>query len=114
VKVLITTASIAATIGGWAALSAQAPVPQASTAQASVSASGGYSSDSLPNLEPLPTLVPEPGNLGLTAGPAGSLAPATGQSSPDLPSRAEQPLRSVNAPRRVQPPAPMAITRSSR
>ena len=97
-KILLTASAMAATFGGWAALTwkeaaqAAAAAPSLQSAEAQLAAAGI-------TLEPLPTLVAVPTNL-----PVGSVPVP-------LPSVQQPVLRSVS-----RPPAPSAITvtRSSR
>lgn len=92
VKLLITAASVAATLGGWAIFSLPAPTNQNITAQ---SIDGGM------NLAPIPTILPKPSNQG---GAIQVSNQPTGQQPSILT------LRSVNP----QPPSPVTVTRSSR
>jgi len=100
---LLSAASLAATLGGWAYLA---------TPDEAVIAAGGLSSEVLPSREldgvpplvvPLPTLVPliSPQQATTSAPP-----PASAQAAPPA---AQSPLRQVSAPLR-----PVARTRSSR
>jgi hypothetical protein len=97
IKTLITAASIAATVGGWALLAQGAP--PATTAAANVSPAPATAAGAL-SLPPVPTVVP---------------APELSQRQTEMALRAPS-LRSVAAPvpvrREVR--APIAITRSSR
>jgi len=98
-KLLITAASVTAVFGGWAVLSFQAsPSGQESNTQAL---------EASLNLQPIPTVVPRPADLGNTTA-------ATIQSQPGkLPSvrPVSQPvLRSIKA----LPPRPVTRTSSSR
>lgn len=92
VKLLITAASVAATLGGWAAFSTPAPTNQDTTAQPiEVSM----------NLAPIPTILPKPFDQ---AGTIRVFNQPTNQQPSILT------LRSVNP----QPPSPVTVTRSSR
>ena len=92
VKLLITAASVAATLGGWAAFSIPVPTNQDTTAQ---SIEVGM------NLAPIPTILPKPSAQG------GAIRVSNHPTN-------QQPsiltLRSVNP----QPPSPVTVTRSSR
>lgn len=92
-KLLIGATSLAATIGGWAALTGQAPAQAALSPAAVVAPPPAWLSD------PLPTVAP------LTGGgdPSTGVAP--------VPTAA--PLRQVSAPPAARP-APVTNTRSSR
>jgi hypothetical protein len=97
-KILLTASALAATFGGWAALTwkeaaqAAAAAPSLQSAEAQLAAAGIM-------LEPLPTLVAVPTNL------------PVGDATLPLPSVQQPVLRSVS-----RPPAPRAVTvtRSSR
>ena len=91
VKLLITAASLAATLGGWAAftLGANGPSIAAGTTQSSAAA--------MASLPPIPTVMPPPADL------------ANGQALSTAPKMLAPPVL-----RQVQLPFPMAITRSSR
>jgi hypothetical protein len=93
IKALITAASVAATLGGWALL-AQGMQP-ASMVGTSVSGVPTAAAERL-NLPPVPTVVPAP-----------DPTKEQTETGPRVPS-----LRSVTTPRTVR--APIAITRSSR
>lgn len=92
-KLLIGAASLAATIGGWAAFTAQTPAPASLTPAAVVAPPPAWLSEPLPTVAPLAT--------GGGSAPAVAAAPAAA------------PLRQVSAPPAVQP-APITSTRSSR
>lgn len=97
-KILLTASALAATFGGWAALTwkeaaqAAAAVPGLQSAEAQLAAAGIA-------LEPLPTLMAVPTNLPVGNGPL------------PLPSVQQPVLRSVSRP---PAPAPVTVTRSSR
>jgi hypothetical protein len=92
VKLLITAASVAATLGGWVAFSIPAPTNQDATAQPI---------EVNTNLAPIPTILPKPSDQG------GAIRISNQPTN-------QQPiiltLRSVNP----QPPSPVTVTRSSR
>lgn len=144
IKMLVTTASVAATIGGWAALSMPGArtsllVPaalaqstgiqnEAATAQLP-GVPDAYSGGAAFDVLPLPTLVPEPGGVYIrpsgsapevpaTRAPQPAALPAannTGGTAPGA-SAANKVLRKVEAPQQApaRRPAPMSVTRSSR
>jgi hypothetical protein len=94
---LITAASLAVTLGGWAVLTAReaqpvAPTPIVVPAPVEVS---------LPALAPLPTVVPPP------AGDVAPPAPAVEVAEPAEPVPAQPEVSS-------RPPRPVTVTRSSR
>jgi hypothetical protein len=100
-KALITAASLALAIGGWAGLARTQPAP--ASAGPTGNASSGAAAPSVdPGLGPLPTIVPPPAlDIASVGGsPVGR--------SPVAAPQASLPLRSVSAPR------PVARTRSSR
>lgn len=107
---LITAASLALTLSGWAVLTAteaESPAPVAAGAPVSTPVA---STPVVPTLVPLPTLIPTPdwANLSL---------PSIEAASADIPTAAPVPSAdsvAPPAPTRVAPPAPVAITRSSR
>jgi len=110
VKLLITAASLAATLGGWAMISAEEPEPTPTPAPAPVQAAAPVVTI---KLAPLPTLVPP-----ITSQPRPS---AINQSRPaasaPLPAASNEiVLRDVSAPALPDrsAPAPVANTRSSR
>jgi hypothetical protein len=122
VKLLITAASVAATIGGWALIGAKdntaaqtAVVPDAATVSVSQP-----STELTIKLDPLPTLVPQPTPQSqiVTASnkPAVSARPANPQPAPAAP--ALPALRVVTAPGSGgggnNAPAAAATTRSSK
>lgn len=102
---LITAASLALTLSGWAVLTvteAESPAP--------VAVSGPSATPGSPTLVPLPTLIPTPdwANLSL---------PSIEAASADVPTAAPVPSAdsvAPPAPTQSLPPAPVAITRSSR
>jgi len=97
-KILITASALAATFGGWAALTwkeaaqAAAAAPSLQSAEAQLAAAGI-------TLEPLPTLVAVPTNL------------AVGSVPLSLPSVQQPVLRNVSRP---AAPRAVTVTRSSR
>jgi hypothetical protein len=130
-KVLIATASVAATVGGWAQLARHNSDPGAMSQpspQATVQAGQPtlqLDALTLPTIPPVPTVVPAPdfSKLALGTGQAPSQAaamvptlaplPPTATPAPPPPTprpKTRQPLRPVTVPR----PAPQAVTRSSR
>ena len=132
VKMFITAASLAATLGGWALLSAKEakPAAQSSTLPdapqtALQAASQADAATRLINLAPLPTLVPlVPHSQLVTASNATTSRPIA---QPAAPQRIQQAapaplaLRVVSAPSQqsggrpsASAPAPVANTRSSR
>ena len=125
VKLLITAASLAAALGGWALLSADEVQP---TVQPQASASNTTSQQAATpalkvKLAPLPTLVPlvpqsRVVTINNSVAPASAARPATQPAAPAQPA-----LRVVNAPPQQQAagrstsssaPAPVTSTRSSR
>ncbi|PZS00777.1 MAG: hypothetical protein DLM69_05855 [Candidatus Chloroheliales bacterium] len=114
-KALITTASLAATVSGWAMLSAQnINTDQSLATQAVVAAPAADSSFSLPvlQLNPLPTLEPAEDFLGSSG--QTTIQP---QSAPPV----NQPPPTATTLPQVSPPAPSSVrpqpvttTRSSR
>jgi hypothetical protein len=101
VKMLITAASLAATLGGWAVFAYTEARPITSQPQPAVIALASRASVTALNLPPMPTLVPLPDPSAIAAGSQSSAAPA----APPAPT-----LRVVSAP----PPAPVTLTQSSR
>jgi len=99
-KVLITAASIAAVLGGWAGLTIQHNQGGGSLQVTNATFPG----EVLTNLPPLPTLIPQPS--GLTVNSTQVLAQNSTLLNNSQPFPA---LRAVQAP-----PQPLAITRSSR
>ena len=99
-KVLITAASLSAVIGGWAGFALSKPAPADASLPAETPAQVAI------ELQPLPTLVPEP-----TASLASVKAPpsTSSLSSAKAPSVVAPTLRKVTAP-----PRPVTVTRSSR
>ena len=95
---LITAASLAMTIGGWAVLTAgeAEPVPPASIVVSAPVEVG------LPPLAPLPTFVPRPDGDVITPP-----APAVEIAAPAAPAQAQTEVAS-------RPPQPVTVTRSSR
>lgn len=94
VRLLVTTASLAATLGGWFAFTLQAgPGPQEPPPAASLESALG--------LQPIPTVVPPPANV-ITSLPVAQPA--------QTPRQPQAGLRVVDGP----PPAPITTTRSSR
>jgi hypothetical protein len=113
VKMLITAASLAATLGGWAVISAKEPKPAAAPVPAHTAAPAVTI-----KLAPLPTLVPA-----ITLQPQPHVVtvnqPRPAASAPQPAAPTELVLRDVSAPqvnggRSAAAPAPVANTRSSR
>lgn len=102
-KMLITAVSVAATLGGWALITANdaKPVAQVTT----VSQSARSQSASALVLPPLPTLVPPPAGVMNTL----PRQPSAPDASAGTNQAAAPVLRVVDAP-----PPPVATTRSSR
>jgi hypothetical protein len=129
-KMLIATASVAATVGGWAHFArhdgAVAGAAQQSPMQAAVQAGQPalqLDTLALPTIAPVPTVVPAPdfshlaldttGVLSQAAVVVPTIAPVPPTTVPPAPTphpKARQPLRPVTIPQ----PAPQAVTRSSR
>jgi hypothetical protein len=124
VKVLITAASLAATVGGWATISAQDNT-SASTAQAIVPAPTSSVTTISIDLPPMPTLVPPPQQPIVNVNRKPVAQSSAGQSTvaqaaqPALPAG----LRVVSAPTfssgggssvGAAAPPPVTTTRSSR
>ena len=122
IKALITTASIAATLGGWALFANHNTFTEALLAQQATELSRpaqvfALNVSALPAIDALPTIVPPPPRLaesGLTSQiqqptQVPTAVPDVKQQSP------QQSLRVVKAPPAVnQKPAPLTVTRSSR
>ena len=114
VKLLITAASLAATLGGWAMISAEEPEPTPTPAPAPVLAAAPVVTI---KLAPLPTLVPP-----ITPQPQVVTVnqPRAAASAPQPAAPTELVLRDVSAPQvnagggRSAAPAPAANTGSSR
>jgi len=114
VKLLITAASLAATLGGWAMISAEEPEPTPTPAPAPVQAAAPAVTI---KLAPLPTLVPP-----ITPQPQVVTVnqPRAAASAPQPAAPTELVLRDVSAPQvnagggRSAAPAPAANTGSSR
>ncbi len=110
-KLLISTAALAATLDGWALLAAHdqglaaAPAPNTG-APAAVAAGGAAASGYLLDRPPIPTVVPVPGAIPRSAPPSQPAARAL----PAAPPPAQVPRPAL---RKVSPP-PVAVTRSSR
>jgi hypothetical protein len=129
VKALITTATIAATVGGWAlfanhdgstaALLSPKTPPQPDAPQPQQSQLSALDLSALPIIDPLPTVVPPPANL-IQGGSAAQIqqlvdAPTPSPAQTASAQAPQRSLRVVTAPPAVsQRPAPRAITRSSR
>ena len=129
VKTLIAAASLTATLGGWALLSAKEaqPAAQSSTSltapqTALQAASQAEAPTRMINLAPLPTLVPlVPHSQLVTAGNATASRSIAQPAAPVQQAAPAQPaLRVVSAPQQqsgrqsASAPAPVANTRSSR
>lgn len=128
VKALITAASLALTVGGWAALARTQPTPEEAAPGIPVPTAGitiqqpaaSFSLDmpALPTLAPLPSVpeiaVARPPDISadLLAAPAAQVVQPAVPAAP----AAAQPLPAVSAPalRVVSVPRPVARTRSSR
>ncbi|MBV9791376.1 MAG: hypothetical protein JOZ51_24480 [Chloroflexi bacterium] len=100
---LITAASLALTLSGWAVLAANEPEPAPPVA-ASVPT---QTLQPQPSLAAVPTLVPEPDWASLTP----PTAVPTVQSAPTA---VPAPPQAAAPARPAQPPRPAAVTRSSR
>jgi hypothetical protein len=113
VKLLITAASLAATVGGWALISAKETQP-AQPAQPSSTTQVVEPVFSL-KLAPLPTLVPPSQAQVVTiSNPrAAAAAPQPAAAAPQTASQPTLVLRDVSAPAPAAP-APATNTRSSR
>ena len=129
VKMFITAASLAATLGGWALLSAKEakPAAQSSTLPdapqtALQAASQAGASTRLINLAPLPTLVPLAPHTQLVTASHTTASRPIAQPAAPIQQAAPAPLalRVVSAPPQqsgrpsASAPAPVANTRSSR
>lgn len=110
VKLLITAASLTATLGGWALLSAAEVKPAPAVPVTSLAI----------RLMPLPTLVPpltaqttviHNSTVPAASSPSGSARPTAAQAAPVA---AQPVLRDVSAPPPAAAPAPVVKTRSSR
>jgi hypothetical protein len=123
IKALVTTASIAATLGGWAMFANQNSFSEDVLAQQAQELSvqpqvPALNVSVLPAIDPLPTVVPRPSSL---AG-SGFSAPAQPEVQAQVPTVAPEPktlapaqsLRQVKPPAVSRKPAPRAVTRSSR
>ncbi len=124
VKMLITAASLAATLGGWVLLSAKEakPAAQPSTQTAPQAASQAEAPTQLINLAPLPTLVPlvAPAQLVTASNTTASRSIARPAAPIQQAAPAPLALRVVSAPQQqggrssASAPAPVTNTRSSR
>jgi hypothetical protein len=129
VKTLIAAASLAATLGGWALLSAKVAQPAAQSSTlltapqtASQAASQAEAPTRLINLAPLPTLVPlVPHSQLVTASDIRASRPIAQPAAPVQQAAPAQPaLRVVSAPSQqsggssASAPAPVTNTHSSR
>ena len=126
VKVLITAASLAATVGGWATLSAKEGLSSATQPTTPITPTSAAATVSL-DLPPLPTLVPAPAQqpVIITSNrppvSSGGQRPAAASAPAPAPAPG-QGLRVVSAPPvqvgggggSVAAPAPVTNTRSSR
>jgi hypothetical protein len=124
-KLLLSTAALAATLDGWALLAAKdqfaatgsaVPVAEVAAGTLAEAAGGAVSGGYLPNLPPIPTVVPVPamGSAGTLLTPGGGrlAAPANHQAPPAAPPPVP-PKATRPALRKVSPP-PVAVSRSSR
>jgi hypothetical protein len=117
VKLLITAASLAATLGGWAVFSAKEPKLTVAPVSEPVAASAVTI-----KLAPLPTLVPpitpQPRSQLVTIDQPRAAAPGVATSAPQPAAPSELVLRDVSAPQvntgRSAAPAPVVNTGSSR
>jgi hypothetical protein len=115
IKALITTASIAATLGGWALFanhntSTEALLAQQATELSRPAQVFALNVSALPAIDALPTIVPRLAESGLT-----SQIQQPTQVPTAVPDVKQQSLRVVKAPLAVnQKPAPLTVTRSSR
>jgi hypothetical protein len=117
VKTLITAASLAATLGGWALISAKEPQPATALVPVQVAAPAVTI-----KLAPLPTLVPPitPQPQLVTIDQPHPAAAAPVSAAPQLTAPTELVLRDVSAPQvrsggsAASAPAPVVNTRSSR
>ena len=96
IKILVTAASVAATVGGWALLTAKQAQAQSQSASAALPVTAPAAALNLP---PLPTIVPPPAQSAPQAAPFGGGAAAAAAPAPAL--------RVVSAP-------PVSSTQSSR
>lgn len=111
-RLLFAAASVAATMGGAGLFASRdssgaLPQPAAPAGQAQASAPAA-----LPEIAPLPTLVPAPNNGATTGTDSGVVAAAPPAAPTATPVQSDLPV--VTVPRQRQWPPPMAITRSSR
>ncbi len=119
VKILITAASLAATLGGWAAISSKEVSPAPATAPEQAAARVvTIKLASLPTLVPPVTLQPQTVTVNQLRPTAAAPRPAA--AAPQPAQATELVLRDVSAPQRSggggtsSAPAPAASTRSSR
>lgn len=121
VKLLITAASLAATLGGWAMISAEEPEPEPTPTPAPAPVQAAAPAVTI-KLAPLPTLVPPitPQPQVVTVNQPRSAAPRAAASAPQPAAPTELVLRDVSAPQvnagggRSAAPAPATNTGSSR
>lgn len=101
---LITAASLALTLSGWAMLAANEAEPVQPVAVSLPT----QTPQPLPSLAAVPTLVPEPDWASLAT-------PTTAPAARIVPTAVAAPPRAAAAPAQpAQPPRPAAVTRSSR
>jgi len=114
VKLMLTTAAMTATLGGWAAIAAAAPPAVEAGAPPPLVAPAPAPATLILGLLPLPTLVPPPA----AARPGNRLGAATPPPPvvvAPVPVPAPRPtLRVVQPPPAARPAAPVARTRASR
>lgn len=117
VKLLITAASIAATLGGWALISSNETKPAPSSTPAPVTNQAAASAVTI-KLAPLPTLVPEVTPQVQIVTVNRPRAAAAAAAAPQPAAATTLVLRDVSAPQVDRggsgAPAPVANTRSSR
>lgn len=122
VKLFVTAASLAATVGGWAWLSRPDTTITAAPPPAEPPAAIYEALElqvSQPDIPAVPTLIPAPGNLAIPqAAQQAQQAPAKPTQAPRAAAPAPVPqqpqLRSVQRPSIANRPAPVTTSRSSR
>lgn len=112
VKMLITTAALAATIGGWAVFTINDGAKAVKVTQPVAVVSPPPAQLLALNLPPLPTLVP-PRNIVVRTSPVVSSAPVVGGQPPALREVSAPPVAAA-APGQGQAPASVTVTQSSR
>jgi len=124
-KLLLSTAALAATLDGWALLAAKdqsagtgvaVPVAEKPAGSLTEPVDGAVSGSYLPALPPIPTVVPAPAisSAGTLLAPGGGhLAAPASRPAPPAASTPVPPKATRPALRKVSPP-PVAVSRSSR